>query len=131
MIRWKIIDIQLRFECEGVLILPPALMLWETDEHWIRKRMGVVGARIVQELRGVSCLALEDCPAPKQGITVSRMFGKPITSLADSYDFRVLSGPSVGDQVAVGLLIKQGESYWVSGYHGISQVGWVSGTTRP
>jgi len=57
--------------------------LREADEHWIRKRMGVVGARIVQELRGVSCLALEDCPAPKQGITVSRMFGRPVTTLAE------------------------------------------------
>jgi len=53
------------------------------DDHWIRKRMGVVGARIVQELRGVSCLALEDCPAPKQGITVSRSFGRPVTTLAE------------------------------------------------
>jgi DNA polymerase V len=57
--------------------------LRDADEHWIRKRMGVVGARIVQELRGVSCLALEDCPPPKQGITVSRSFGRPITSLVE------------------------------------------------
>jgi DNA polymerase V len=57
--------------------------LRDADEHWIRKRMGVVGARIVQELRGVSCLALEDCPPPKQGITVSRSFGRPVTSLAE------------------------------------------------
>src|SRR5207245_11130639 len=28
-----------------------------------------------------SCLALEDCPPPKQGITVSRSFGRLITSL--------------------------------------------------
>jgi DNA polymerase V len=61
-----------------------ALQLRDADEHWIRKRMGVGGARIVQELRGVSCLALvEDCPPPKQGITVSRSFGRPITSLAE------------------------------------------------
>jgi DNA polymerase V len=60
-----------------------AQALRDADEHWIRKRMGVVGARIVQELRGVSCLALEDCPPPKQGITVSRSFGRPITSLAE------------------------------------------------
>lgn len=57
--------------------------LREADERWIRKRMGVVGARIMQELRGVSCLALEDCPPPKQAVTVSRMFGRPITTLAE------------------------------------------------
>ena len=57
--------------------------LREADEHWIRKRMGVTGARIVQELRGVSCLTVEDCPPPKQAVTVSRMFGRPITTLAE------------------------------------------------
>src|SRR5437867_4499016 len=57
--------------------------LREADEHWIRKRMGVVGARIVQELRGVSCLTVEDCPPPKQAVTVSRMFGRPVTTLAE------------------------------------------------
>jgi DNA polymerase V len=60
-----------------------ALDLREADEQWIGKRMGVVGARIVQELRGVSCLPLEDCPPPKQGITVSRSFGRPVTTLAE------------------------------------------------
>jgi DNA polymerase V len=60
-----------------------ALALRDADEHWIRKRMGVVGARIVQELRGVTCLALADCPPPKQGITVSRSFGRPVMSLAE------------------------------------------------
>ena len=60
-----------------------ALDLRGVDDHWIRKRMGVVGARIVQELRGVPCLPLEECPPPKQGITVSRSFGRPITSLAE------------------------------------------------
>jgi len=60
-----------------------ALDLRMADDHWIRKRMGVVGARIVQELRGVSCLPLEECPAPKQGITVSRSFGRPVTTVAE------------------------------------------------
>lgn len=60
-----------------------ALDLRGADDHWIRKHMGVVGARIVQELRGVSCLLLEECPAPKQGITVSRSFGRPVTRLAE------------------------------------------------
>src|SRR3989442_331631 len=57
--------------------------LREADERWIRKRMGVTGARIVQELRGVSWLTVEDCPPPKQAVTVSRMFGRPIATLAE------------------------------------------------
>jgi DNA polymerase V len=48
-----------------------ALQLRQADEHWIRRHMGVVGLRLVAELRGRSCLDLEACPAPKQGITCS------------------------------------------------------------
>lgn len=60
-----------------------ALALRNTDDQWIRKQMGVVGLRTVQELRGISCLPLEQCPPPKQGITCSRAFGKPITTLTE------------------------------------------------
>ena len=60
-----------------------AYQLREADEQWIRKRFGVVGLRTVRELRGLSCLALEDCPPPKQGITVSRSFGRPVETLAE------------------------------------------------
>jgi DNA polymerase V len=60
-----------------------ALALRDADDQWIRKQMGVVGLRTVQELRGISCLPLEQCPPPKQGITCSRAFGKPITTLTE------------------------------------------------
>jgi len=60
-----------------------ALALRQADDQWIRKQMGVVGLRTVQELRGISCLPLEECPPPKQGITCSRAFGKPITTLTE------------------------------------------------
>ncbi len=45
--------------------------------------MGIVGLRLVTELRGVSCLDLEQCPAPKQSLTCSRAFGKLINTLAE------------------------------------------------
>jgi DNA polymerase V len=60
-----------------------ALQLREVDDQWIRKRIGVVGLRLVLELRGVSCLDLEQCPAPKQSLTCSRAFGKLISTLAE------------------------------------------------
>jgi len=60
-----------------------ALSLREADVHWVRGTMGVVGERLVRELHGVSCLALDDCPPPKQGITVSRSFGRSVTTLAE------------------------------------------------
>jgi DNA polymerase V len=48
----------------------------------IREHFGVVLERTADELKGVSCLALEDVAQPKQQIMVSRSFG---TSL-ESYD---------------------------------------------
>jgi len=60
-----------------------AWQLRQAEEHWIRRHMGVVGLRLVAELRGHSCLDLESCPAPKQGITCSRAFGRAISTLAE------------------------------------------------
>jgi DNA polymerase V len=60
-----------------------ALQLREVDDQWIRKRMGIVGLRLVMELRGVSCLDMDQCPAPKQSLTCSRAFGKLISTLAE------------------------------------------------
>jgi DNA polymerase V len=59
------------------------LQLRHANDQFIRKQMGVVGLRLVMELRGVSCLELEQCPAPKQGITCSRAFGQSVTTLND------------------------------------------------
>jgi DNA polymerase V len=52
-----------------------ALELKRADAKQVRAKMTVVGERIVRELNGVSCLALELLPAPRKGITVSRSFG--------------------------------------------------------
>ncbi len=48
---------------------------------WIKKHLGIVGLRMIQELEGTSCLDLETCPPPKKGICASRSFGTPIESL--------------------------------------------------
>ena len=58
-----------------------ALDLRHAKDWWIRKQMGVVGLRIVWELRGISCLSLVQCPPPKKSLMVSRSFGRPITTL--------------------------------------------------
>ena len=60
-----------------------ALQLRQADDQWIRKQMGIVGLRLVYELRGRACLDLEECPAPKQGITCSRAFGRSVCTLAE------------------------------------------------
>jgi DNA polymerase V len=60
-----------------------ARKLRDADRRWIRQRMTVVGARIVEELRGVSCLPLEQCPSKKKSVTCSRSFGVLVESLAE------------------------------------------------
>jgi DNA polymerase V len=45
--------------------------------------MTVVGARIVEELRGVSCIPLEKCPQGRKSVTCSRSFGVLVESLED------------------------------------------------
>ena len=60
-----------------------ALQLRDADDKFIKKKMGITGVRLLQELRGVSCYALEQFPSPKKGITVSRTFKNSIESLDD------------------------------------------------
>ena len=52
------------------------------DPPIIRKKLGVVGERMLWELRGISCLKLEE-PKPKKSITSSRSFGRVITEEKD------------------------------------------------
>lgn len=51
--------------------------------HEVRQALTVVGQRTWAELRGISCMPLSLMPAPKQGITVSRSFGSPVTTWPD------------------------------------------------
>ena len=60
-----------------------ALQLRAVDDPWIRKHMGIVGLRLVMELRGVSCLDLDACPPAKQSLTCSRAFGTLVTTVAE------------------------------------------------
>ncbi|MCP9887100.1 Y-family DNA polymerase [Cyanobium sp. ATX 6A2] len=47
----------------------------------LRRRCGVVGVRLQQELRGIACLPLERLPAAKRETCVSRSFAQPIDNL--------------------------------------------------
>jgi DNA polymerase V len=49
----------------------------------MRQQFGVVMERICYELRGVSCLQLEEVAPAKQQIISSRSFGKPVTSMEE------------------------------------------------
>jgi len=63
-----------------------ALHLRDADSlltNRIKRKMGVCGTRIIQELKGIPCYSIETCPQPKKGITVSRTFRHPIESLSE------------------------------------------------
>ncbi|WP_161887908.1 Y-family DNA polymerase [Pontibacter russatus] len=52
----------------------------QLSENWVRQHMTVVGVRLLKELRGESCLELEEVAPPKKGICTSRSFGKRVSS---------------------------------------------------
>jgi DNA polymerase V len=52
----------------------------EQPDDWIRRTMNVVALRTALELRRESCIPLELAPPPKQSITVSRSFGRRLTT---------------------------------------------------
>ena len=61
-----------------------ALQLRDVDSHHIsriKRKMGVWGTRIIEELREIPFYSIETWPQPKKGITVSRTFRHPIESL--------------------------------------------------
>ena len=59
------------------------LQLADTDIRFIRKHFNVVLERTVRELRGESCLELEEFAPVKQEIVCSRSFGERITEYDD------------------------------------------------
>ncbi|WP_019498761.1 Y-family DNA polymerase [Pseudanabaena sp. PCC 6802] len=60
-----------------------ALQLRDADEEIIRQAIGIVGVRVVLELRGISCLPLAIMPVARHGITVSQSFSHPVESLEE------------------------------------------------
>jgi hypothetical protein len=57
-------------------------MLRDLDIRLARQVGTVVLERIVLELRGIPCLALELEPPVRKGMAVTRSFGRPVTNLA-------------------------------------------------
>ena len=72
----------LRLRAHGI---SNARELRDADEYWIQKQMamGIVGVRILHELRGIPCIPLELCPPAKKGITSSRSFANPVLTISN------------------------------------------------
>ncbi len=63
-----------------------ARQLRDADEKIIKKKMGVVGHRLLNELKGIACYPLASAPPPKKSVTVSRTFKSAIESLAEMHE---------------------------------------------
>ncbi|HPI41894.1 MAG TPA: DUF4113 domain-containing protein, partial [Pseudobdellovibrionaceae bacterium] len=59
-----------------------ASQLRDANEYLIQKQLTVVGRRILQELRGESCIQLEQIVKEKKSICSSRSFGRPVYELS-------------------------------------------------
>lgn len=51
--------------------------------EWVKKKLTIVGMRCAQELRGISCISLEDVEPGKRSLMFTRSFGHPVTELAE------------------------------------------------
>src|SRR5262249_4378573 len=60
-----------------------AFELKNLPDSWIRKHMKVICLRTIMELRGESCLPLDQMPAPRKAIMTSRSFGRSVTTLEE------------------------------------------------
>lgn len=55
----------------------------DSENGWIQRRFSTVLLRTALELRGISCLQLNDEPVERKSITCSRSFEKTVKSLAE------------------------------------------------
>lgn len=60
-----------------------ALDLRNAADNIIRKSIGITGFRTAIELRGNSCIKLEDSPAIRKSVCCSRSFGREVESIGD------------------------------------------------
>ncbi len=64
-----------------VINITTPLQLRDADPRNIRRDFGVIGERIVCELRGVPCIDIEEITPDRKSLIASRSFGRPIATL--------------------------------------------------
>jgi DNA polymerase V len=64
------------------LKIETAAQLCDQPMHFLKKKFSVMMTRLVCELKGISCISLEETHN-KKNIMCSRSFGKPVTELSD------------------------------------------------
>ena len=60
-----------------------AKLLKNCSDSWIRKMMRVNGLKTITELRGISCIPLEEYSMTRKSCCTTRSFGKLLTNLED------------------------------------------------
>lgn len=60
-----------------------AWQLRNCHDSWVKKHLTIQGLRLVHELRGISCLPLEQVRDPKKGICTARSFGQDMADYRD------------------------------------------------
>lgn len=69
------------------------------DPRVARSMLTVVGERLVREMNGVLCQELELEPPVRQGIAVTRSFGRPITALPDMLQATAFYAARAGEKL--------------------------------
>lgn len=64
-----------------------------------RELLTVVGARVQSELRGVSCLPLALAAATRKGISVTRAFGRPVTTWSETREALAAYAARAGEKL--------------------------------
>lgn len=81
---------------------------WElacADPKRIRRHFGVTLERTLMELRGVSCLSLEDLPSPKKEIYCTRSFGEKAHTLEPILEATALYASRAGEKLRAQQLL--------------------------
>jgi len=60
-----------------------ALQLRDADDKFIDHYMTVVGHKTILELRGYSCVGIDEAPQSKKSIVTSKSFGRQVTDIAE------------------------------------------------
>jgi DNA polymerase V len=60
-----------------------ALQLRDAEEKFVDHYMTSVGHKTVLELKGNSCIDMDEAPSPKKGIVTSKSFSKQVSSLSE------------------------------------------------
>ena len=60
-----------------------AKLLKYSDDQWIRKMMSINGLKTATELRGISCLPLQEFSVTRKSCCTTRTFGEPLMKLED------------------------------------------------